>query len=58
MEVKVKRLKLILSFFLKKILKAVIWFYHVPKASWACGVQAKGSDFKGTYSTCFGGWCS
>ena len=26
---------------------------HVLKASWACGVQAEGSDFKGTHYTCF-----
>ena len=31
---------------------------HVPKASQASGVQAKGSDIKGSYSTYFHDWHS
>ena len=48
---------------LPNILECVWWWWcfimvHVPKASWASGVQAEGSDFKGSYSTYFHGWRS
>ena len=37
--------------------KKVLIHGSCNKASWACGVQAEGEDFKGTYSPRYGGRC-